>query len=513
MNRYVRNLILRYKDYKEAIINEINTNRFYYAFLLLILMVSFYLYMKFRFFERAFTWDEANYAGTARTLYRNFFDYSMNGEPQLYLPPVYPYLLAIFYKIFGLNEASIRLVNPILGVLTLIILFSFARRLFDINVALISTILLSAYYLHWIYSDRLMTDVLFELLVLGLFYTFYIGFEDEKPIFLYISGVLLGISYLTRYSTPILLLILFLYVILSRKSLDWIKKKEIWLALLCFIMIIAPYEMWKAQLTGKPFGFFQSFLGGWAGGYAIFPWYMFGKWLFFESDYFNRSLLIFGILAVLGIFITGMRFFDKNTKEDLLLLIWFFLPFIVASLHPHKESRYLLFIVPALVIMTSNAILLLGNLIARHAEYPKYGLLIAILFSLMCSYQTALPATDYFKYAGSSWVQLKNAGEFIDKNTPKDTKIISESVPQLYYYSDRIIVPFPKNKTELLRKSLEKNIDLIVLTPERMTPNYAFEFLLQNPDLFIPYRFFVDNPRQPRDFALVFKINKNKIEE
>src|SRR3990172_8952352 len=112
----------------------------------LILFLIIVLGMGFRLFwlhksPPSLNWDEAALGYNAYSLletgkdeygfkfpitFRSFDDYK---------PPLYPYLDVFFIKLFGLNEASVRLPSALAGIFTIIAVYSLATHFFDWKVA------------------------------------------------------------------------------------------------------------------------------------------------------------------------------------------------------------------------------------------------------------------------------------------------------------------------------------------------------------------------------------------
>ena len=83
----------------------------------------------------------------------------LNREPFMEQPPPYYWCLAITYKIFGGHGDHVaRIPSVLFGLLTVLITFMFARKLFGVEVAAGSAIILSLTYEYFIVMHRCITD-------------------------------------------------------------------------------------------------------------------------------------------------------------------------------------------------------------------------------------------------------------------------------------------------------------------------------------------------------------------
>ncbi len=156
--------------------------------LLAILILAGFL-MLWRLGEAHLTnWDEAWYADVSRTISEkgNILTPTWNGQPFLEKPPLYYWLTAISYKIFGDREFSARFVSAVSGVATVGTLYWFAQKKWGTDAAIASSlILLSTPAFLW----RARTGNLDSLL------TFFIFFSAVSP---RVTGIASGFAFLTK---------------------------------------------------------------------------------------------------------------------------------------------------------------------------------------------------------------------------------------------------------------------------------------------------------------------------
>ncbi len=115
---------------------------------------------------------------------------------------------------FGVGEWSARLAPALAGIVTVPVLFFLTRRLFNAGTALVAASLLavSPWHLYWSQNARFYAFML-------LFYTvalvlFYLGLEQDRPVYLLLALGFLGLAALERLVALIFLPVIGLYVLL-----------------------------------------------------------------------------------------------------------------------------------------------------------------------------------------------------------------------------------------------------------------------------------------------------------
>lgn len=145
-----------------------------------------------------------------------------------YKNPLYIYLLAGVYWLFGYSVWSTRVLNPICWVVAGLFLYALARRLFPDRFTRIYIVICLA-FTPWLF---VLTRISFELVVafplLGLhLYAAYRGFECRSEKWACVSGIALALTFYTesafRLLTPLYMLLVFICFASGglRKMLSW----------------------------------------------------------------------------------------------------------------------------------------------------------------------------------------------------------------------------------------------------------------------------------------------------
>ncbi|MFH1374064.1 MAG: glycosyltransferase family 39 protein [bacterium] len=112
--------------------------------------------------------------------------------------PLYPYLLALVYKTFGVSPWSAILCQNLLGLLTAVISYFFARRLFGKGVAFWAALLVAVYpTLIYFEGETMITTLAVFLFTLSAF-RLYMAVEEPTAKNVVKAGLILGVAAITR---------------------------------------------------------------------------------------------------------------------------------------------------------------------------------------------------------------------------------------------------------------------------------------------------------------------------
>lgn len=173
------------------------------------------------------------------------------GEEQTYsYPPLYPMFLAGAYKVFGYRFLPIKIIQSIMNVISCILIFLIAKRLFGKTEGWLALLLSLSYVIFIKMADILTTESLFVILFLLSLYILMESLLKTNFRLLFISGLILGISTLVRGST--LLLPLFICVgifcLLKRKYGGEFEFKKVFKYIsVLLISFILPISIWTIR--------------------------------------------------------------------------------------------------------------------------------------------------------------------------------------------------------------------------------------------------------------------------
>jgi hypothetical protein len=178
-------------------------------------------------------------------------------QPDLYQEPIYPLALALFFGVLPQTDRTVAIAGIAFHLLTLLMIFLLARRLFDQRVAALAVLAYAANSvvlgfvisgLHVTLSVLLLTAVLYVSLPAarseqqGAARTAGVGASAA-------AGALFGLAYLTDYSLLPLLLPLAVFIALTR-SPRW---RHVGVLLGAFALVGLPWFVRNWVVAGKPF--------------------------------------------------------------------------------------------------------------------------------------------------------------------------------------------------------------------------------------------------------------------
>jgi len=137
--------------------------------------------------------------------------------------PLYPYLVALLYKVFGVSPWPVIVFQNLLGLLTGVVSYFFARRLFGAAVALGAALLVVVYPTLIFFEGETMITTLAVCLYTLAAYRLLLAVHEPTARKVVVAGVVLGLAAITR-PTILPLAIIFPIALLAKHGLSSYKK-------------------------------------------------------------------------------------------------------------------------------------------------------------------------------------------------------------------------------------------------------------------------------------------------
>lgn len=112
--------------------------------------------------------------------------------------PLYSIIIAFFHLFFKDIEFCGKLVSVISGALLVIVIYLLAKKLYNKKIALMSAILVVFYPIYVSCSTEVLTESLYTFLRTAAILTGLIALKTGKKVYFITTGVMIGLSYLTR---------------------------------------------------------------------------------------------------------------------------------------------------------------------------------------------------------------------------------------------------------------------------------------------------------------------------
>nr|MBP7215800.1 glycosyltransferase family 39 protein [Candidatus Omnitrophota bacterium] len=295
------------------------------------------------------SWDECLYAQVAREILinHNWIDLTWMGLPWSDKPPLYMWVTAVMFKLFGVNEFSARFFSAFCGVGTVIVVYLFAAKLYSRRAGIAAAVMfLSTWHVLW-FAKMASLDMAFTFFIALSLLFFKLG--EERDQYLFLSVLAVGCAFFTKWIGASLAPIIIVTYLFITKKLSLLKKPAfLWGVVLVFV-VLAWWHGIELLHYGK--GFVKDY----------FVKHMFVRttqaldghtgnaFTYFEViPNKGRPWGGFGLLAVLAAF--GSLLFRKD-RRHLLPLLWVVAVLLTVSMVQTKLHWYILGIYPALAIV------------------------------------------------------------------------------------------------------------------------------------------------------------------
>ncbi len=284
-------------------------------------------------------------------------------------PPLFMWLMSLSYQAFGVNNFTSRLPSAIFGSLSLVLVFYLGKKLYNSVTGLISAIVLGTFTTFYNFSTHAMTDVTFTFFIIASIYFLVIGEKPEKTNrYAALSGVFFGLALMTKQLQALLIpLIIFTYLLLSQRSIRFVFKRQFTLFWSVGLLLFSPWLIYMVVSYGSPF--WQNYFVYAAVTRSVSPIEGHaGSYLFYFSYLINNEYL-WAILLPFAAGFCAFKAIFKNSKADVLVIIWMALVLIVFTFAQTKLFWYILPAFPAFALAIGSLLYQISKKIA--SRYPR----------------------------------------------------------------------------------------------------------------------------------------------
>lgn len=210
----------------------------------LFILVYFVVFLKLNAFHMRW-WDESMFAVNTYEMMQNghYFSPYFNGLPDLVntKPPLTSWIQIIFVKLIGYNELALRLPSAIAAALSILLLFKFIARKFNLTWAWLSAlILLTSYgFVHFHTARTADSDSLlsFFLLAANLSFLTYILENKKQHIFIFL--LFIAFAFATKLYAALLFSPAYLIILLQQKKInDFVLSRQFLFGILFFVFSV-----------------------------------------------------------------------------------------------------------------------------------------------------------------------------------------------------------------------------------------------------------------------------------
>jgi len=402
-----------------------------------VLLIAFVirLYYFIQTYNQPLWWDEAEYMSMAKNiLYGIPFDFN----PQR--PILFPLLMSLF---LWASEGAVRffiVFLPSLGVVVLTYLLG--KELYDKKTGLIAAFIISIFWSILFDSTRIHADVLGLFFSLLGIYLFWKGYVANKSVKLISLGFLFMIlAFMVKVNMILALLIVLIFLIITER-LDFLKEKILWKSSIWIIFPLIPLSIYNYLKFGTILPFIQGYVDPaslTSKFQSSFNWSI----LNFTYVYTYKVFFVLFILGALFVLLNLVLGFDLIYKEKNLklksglfsiLAVIIVMSYFIFVERWGAEPRWLVLMAPFMFFIIARGILD----VVSYIKADKKIAFIAIVFVLFIGAYPHLKYNDELvNVKKTSYEPVKLAGLWIKEHSNKGDLILSKSVTQITYYSER----------------------------------------------------------------------------
>ncbi len=407
--------------------------------ILLIVVIVFaiivQLYYFFKVGVQPIWWDEGDYLALAKIWALDM------PRPDWYehftglRPLLYPLILTAFFKI-GLGEMPIRLFTLIIPSLGSVYLtYLIGKSMYNKNIGLISALMMSVYWVFLFYTYRILTDVpsvFLSLLSVYFFWEYYIN--KGKPLGLYLAMLFGVLAFSIRFPAA-LVPITFSLFLLFVKKFSVLKDKTIWKGLGYTLLFLSPYLIY---FIFNKFYALKFYLVSGSTLTDPIDWPVISFFVSLPFSFWKIAFFI-GLISMYSILMyADIIWKQKTTKFNADIFLILFLAvhlFFYVVIIRESTDRWLLIMMPIMFIIAGKGLYWLYGVIGKYSKIASFIIIGIILVG--GAYQNLSHADNLIEIKKDTYLEIKLAGEWLKENTPDDAKIITSSVVQSQYYSER----------------------------------------------------------------------------
>ncbi|MFY9609609.1 MAG: glycosyltransferase family 39 protein [Blastocatellia bacterium] len=329
-------------------------------------------------------WDsnEAFYAETPREMIesQDYINPSFNYQPRFNKPPLSYWVVAAFYKIFGVSEAVERLAIALAASVLIATAYGLGRLVFSTEAGLMAAIGLAASPRFLMFSRRIMIDVYLAMFMALALLLFMLAERQPKRRRIYLAAMYasIGLGVLTKGPIAVLLpAVAFFIYLAAYRRLTKIRELMLPAGVAIIAVIVLPWYL--AVYAQHGWGYIQDFIlrdnfsrfaehawgpsrgplfyvGVIAGD--LFPWSLFfAAALWIEARERFGSRLAFS-RSTAGDPTSPITTEAARARQSALLIVWIVVIVSFFSISRSKEDLYILPIYPAAAAIS-------GKLLAR----------------------------------------------------------------------------------------------------------------------------------------------------
>ncbi len=188
------------------------------------------------------THDAADYDNLGRQITDGKGFSQPDGSLTAHRPPLYPFILSIFYYLFGHSYLAIRIFQSFISAFFCFLVYIIAAQLTDKRIAAGASLFTALYPAFISYSGLILTEIIAGFLILMMIYFLITALQKDMLKFYIFSGIFLGLLILCRQEMLLLTAIIPFALIITYRS----RQKMVLYSLIVAVtavLIISPWTI------------------------------------------------------------------------------------------------------------------------------------------------------------------------------------------------------------------------------------------------------------------------------
>ena len=392
-------------------------------------------------------WDEASYLSTAKHWFFNV-QYTPNPQNAIF----FPLLLGILFKI-GLNEIIVKFLTVVIpSAGTVAVIYFLGKEMYDDNIGLIASFIMSIFWVSVFWTTRFQPDFLALFFQVLSIYYFWKWYKHKKNINIYLAGLFLGLAFMTRTQSVLLVGIYIIFLLITDGIIKTIKNKYLWITGIISFITVSPYLIYN-YINYKNVLAFTAGYSGQVEAKVPFGWHI----LNFLKSYTGLDTIswIYFILFIIGLvtLIDLILGFDQIRKDNIkikadlmnVIIMLVVLAFFIFYIRIAEDRWIILTAIPMFYFIGKGIYYILGFFKNMKTSVKVFIILIILILG---AYSQLTTADILIQQKKDSYLQVKQASIWMKENTNTNDKIVSNSEPQMTYYTERKIETWGVNETE-----------------------------------------------------------------
>ena len=382
-------------------------------------------------------WDEVNHFNGALLLIRGqIWQYAAINS---YYPPLYNLVTAAYFALAGASVLTGRLVTVTFSLLSLLVVYKIAKEMYGEKTALVSGVLFAVMPgIVWLSSMALIETMLIFVFCLSMLFFFkWLQTNRERDLTLSVGALVIGVvvKYQILVVAPIIMIVSVLVFgkgnFLKTQTERFVHSKRLWLGILLTILAaFLLYEFYASGLLNVWLYVMQVGNTGqtWYSNRFSTPIFYLLEMVWPYNDKHPISLLLYG----LGL--AGLAFLAYRRKpQDKFLLVWFIVIYVVFTLIPNRQWRY---VTPLFPVLAISATTLLASAIGNTQKtwqaaknslnkkrLAKFSAALLIIFTATGVFYSSIDAYTWAAQ-GQTQVPIQQAATYIASTTQGNQSVL-----------------------------------------------------------------------------------------